>query len=115
MAVVGAEPTEGEHGRGEVVLAPGYQAVLIPGPPAVRVRWRVVRCDGTRFRPESELGVIIAQASALIRADGCAWVVGSDEHTIEIRGLPADGSTGRMEVMGVGPRWTRTVEAAVNR
>ena len=113
--MISAEPGAVERGRSEVVLAPGYQAFLIAGPPAVRVRWRVVRCDGTRFRPESELGVIIAQVSALIRADGCAWVVGSDEHTIEIRSLPTDGRTARMEVRGIGPRWTRTVEAAVNR
>lgn len=97
------------------VLAPGYQAHLFPGPPATRLRWRTVRGDGTRFRPVSELGVVIAQVLALVRADGQAWVVGSDEHTVEIHQLAAGESGSGMEVIGIGPRWTRTLAAALNR
>jgi hypothetical protein len=102
-------------GGGEPVVAPGYQASLLSGPPSARVRWRVVRRDGTRFRPVSELGVVIAQVLALTHADGCAWVVGSDEHTIEVRTHPVERSGRQVEVLGVGPRWTRTVQAAVTR
>jgi hypothetical protein len=99
----------------DVVLAPGYQAYLLPGPPAARVRWRTVRSDGTRFRPVSELGVIIAQVRALVRVDGCAWVVGSDEHTIEIRSHAEENSASEIEVRGIGPRWTYTIATAVHR
>jgi hypothetical protein len=96
------------------VLAPGYQAFLFPGPPAARVRWRAIRRDGTRFPAVAELGVITAQVRALARADGIAWVVGSDEHTVEIH-PPTGDPKGEWEVLGIGPRWSRTLEAALQR
>jgi hypothetical protein len=96
------------------VVAPGCQGHLFVGVPAVRVRWRVVRRDGTRFPEVAELGVIIAQVKTLAQADGVGWVVGSDEHTIEVR-RRQDDSAGPVEVIGVGPRWSRTVAAALQR
>jgi hypothetical protein len=101
-------------GRDEPVLAPGYQAYLLPGVPQARVRWRTVRCDGTRYGAVGDLGLIVAQVKALIRADGVAWVVGSDQHTIEVR-TPANDSAGTVEVIGVGPRWSRNLAAALHR
>lgn len=95
------------------VTAPGYQAHLFSGPPAASVRWRAVRRDGTRFPAVGDLGVVVAQVRALIRADGMAWVVGSDEHTGEIRVGQVEGS--QCEVQGIGPRWTRTLATALER
>jgi hypothetical protein len=88
--------------------------VLLPGAPSPSVRWRSVRRDGTRFPPVGELGVVIAQARFLARADGACWIVGSDHHTVEIRNQTAQTGTGTqgtagLAVIGVGPRWSQTV------
>jgi hypothetical protein len=77
------------------------------------VRWRAVRRGGTRFPAVGELGVVVAQVRALIRADGIAWTVGSDDHTVEIQTGQAEGS--HYEMQGIGPRWTRTLAAALQR
>jgi len=95
------------------VVAPGYQSALFPAPPARRARWRAVRRDGARLPQIGQLGVAIAQARALVLTDGVAWIVGSDEHTVEITRLSAG-----FEVVGVtdrGPRWASTVRAALAR
>jgi hypothetical protein len=100
----------------ELVVAPGYQCALLPGPPGRVVRWRSVRRDGTRFPPVGELGIVIAQARTLARADGAAWIVGSDHHTVEIHSHPADpgaSAPGGFAVRGCGPRWTHTVARAL--
>jgi hypothetical protein len=94
----------------EPVVAPGYQAALFPPPPARRVRWRAVRRDGTRLPAVGELGVVIAQARTLAGADGQAWIVGSDHHTLEVTRAARAGFT----VTGCGPRWTQTVRMALS-
>jgi hypothetical protein len=106
--------TSGSHSSAarcheEPVVAPGYQAALFPPPPGRRVRWRAVRRDGTRLPAVGELGVVIAQARTLATADGQAWIVGSDHHTVEVTRTPA-GFT----VTGCGPRWTQTVRMALS-
>lgn len=118
-------PPGGEPGElVDLVVAPGYQAVLLPGRPGRTVRWRSVRRDGTRFPLVGELGVVIAQAKTLAGVDGRAWIVGSDHHAIEIHHHPSDladeppGSTGTQRrkgftVHGCGPRWTHTVQRAL--
>ena len=103
--------------RPDPIVAPGYQCVLLPPAPGRTVRWRSVRRDGTRFPPVGDLGVVIAQARVLARADGAAWIVGSDHHTIEIHTpLPQPGhATTGFAVTGCGPRWTHTVAQALTR
>lgn len=94
----------------EPIVAPGYQAALLPGLPARRARWRAVRRNGSRLPPVGELGVVIAQARAIALAEGAAWIVAADEHTIEIR-RAGDG----LIVIGDGARWVRIVRDAIAR
>lgn len=116
------EDRQGADGLEELVVAPGYQAALLPGRPGRTARWRSVRRDGTRFPLVGELGVVIAQAKTLAGADGYAWIVGSDHHAIEIRlHRPVTASNpaqepnlrGGFTVHGCGPRWTHTVRRSL--
>lgn len=108
-----------EPGQVDLVVAPGYQAVLLPGRPGHTARWRSVRRDGTRFPLVGELGVVIAQAKTLAGVDGQAWIVGSDHHAIEIVHHPDDPTNPAVDrrrgftVHGRGPRWTHTVQRAL--
>jgi hypothetical protein len=95
------------------VVAPGYQCALFPAPRARRARWRAVSIDAARLPQVGQLGVAIAQARALVLADGVAWIVGSDEHTVEISRRVAG-----FDVVGVtdgAPRWAFTVRTALAR
>jgi len=93
------------------VLAPGYQAALFAAPQPAQRRWRAVQPDGHRLPPVGQLGVAVAQALAIADAGGVAWIVGTDEHAVEIRRAAA-GPT----VHGAGPgcpRWAAAVHAAL--
>lgn len=95
------------------VLAPGQQATLLAPATPARLRWRAVDRDGARLPAVAELGIALAQALALAGAGGVAWIVGNDEHAVEIRSTAA----GRV-VHGAdaaAPRWARAVEAAARR
>ncbi len=96
----------------EPVVAPGYQCALFRPPAAARARWRVVRRDGGRLPPVAELGVAIAQASAVAGGEGRAWIVGADHHTAEITAGP-DGL--RVAGGSAPPRWVATVARALRR
>ncbi len=96
----------------EVVVAPGYQCALFRPPATARARWRAVRRDGTRLPAVAELGVVIAQASAIASREGRAWIVGADHHTAEITAGPA----GLQVAAGdTPPRWVATVASALRR
>jgi hypothetical protein len=114
--MTGSHRPRGGHGDDdevtEGVVAPGYQCELFRPPATAQARWRVVRRDGTRLPPVAELGVVIAQASAIAAREGRAWIVGADHHTAEITAGP-DG-------LGVAagsapPRWVATVASALRR
>ncbi|SRR6266496_2083332 len=114
--MTGPHPPHRGHGNAdelpEPVVAPGYQCALFRPPAAARARWRVVRRDGTRLPPVAELGVAIAQASAVAGREAQAWIVGADHHTAEITAGP-DG----LQVAGgdAPPRWVATVARALRR
>ena len=96
---------------GDSVLAPGWQGALFAAPLPARMRWRAVDPDGLRLPPVAQLGVAVAQALAIVEARGAAWIVGTDEHTVELLRTP----TGPV-VHGGGPaapRWTAVVGTAV--
>jgi len=95
------------------VVAPGYQAAFFPAPRTARLRWRAVRPDGTRLPPVGQLGAVIAQASTIAAAEGAAWIVGTDHHTVQIDHTP-DGMT----TTGAGPgapAWTGAVHSVLTR
>lgn len=95
------------------VVAPGYQAALFPAPKTARLRWRAVRPDGTRLPPVTQLGVVIAQASTIAAAQGAAWIVGTDHHTLQVDRTPHGLTT-----TGGGPgapAWTATVHSVLAR
>jgi hypothetical protein len=97
----------------EPVVAPGYQAALFPPPRAARLRWRAVRPDGTRLPPVAQLGVVIAQARTIAAAEGAAWIVGTDHHTVEIDRTPDGEATAC--VGPDAPSWTTTVHSVLAR
>jgi hypothetical protein len=109
------EQTPAGYEDGEVAVvpvAPGYQGALFRPPAAARPRWRAVRRDGVRLPPVAELGVVIAQAAAIAAAEGAAWIVGADHHTVEISAGP-DGLW--VSAAAAAPRWVDTVTAALAR
>jgi hypothetical protein len=69
----------------DVVAAPGAQGRLFATEcTATRLRFVVVDRDGTRTPPVAHLGTAAAQAHAIARPAGRAWVEGSDGRTVEI-------------------------------
>jgi hypothetical protein len=96
----------------EPMLAPGYQGTLLPAPVTGQPRWRAVQPDGTRLPPVSQLGVVIAQATAIAGERGAAWIVGPGEHTIQVTRA---GATLHTTAAAAGPRWTATVRGVIDR
>ena len=92
-------------------VAPGYQAALFRAPPGTRLRWRAVRRTGDRL-PPADLGVALAQARTLAATDGAAWIVGTDQHTIEIRRTD-NPATFTVDAGTRPPRWAGTVQSAL--
>jgi hypothetical protein len=104
-------PQPGGQPDGEqAVYAPGQQPALFPTPHPPPRRWRAVAADGRRLPPVGSVGVALAQTLALARANGAAWILGADEHTVQIRHRSGP------VVLGAGPgapRWARAIAAAL--
>ena len=70
----------------ETAIAPGAQGRLFRAPVEnALLRLVVVETTGSRTAPVAHFGVAAAQAHAVARTAGHAWIEGTDGRTVEIR------------------------------